>query len=321
MNLKVSLGGTVMKKALSIGALILLFLVSFVLFLFLTFPYEVLKEQVAAELSQQTGYQVRIGDLSPRLPLGLEADNVQVAAPTGGAQVTLKSLTADVSVLSFLVGNLATDITVKAGSGQIDASLRFGMVDLARGVTVPNHVRLTSKNYPLEDAVAFGLSVAANAPGANPMVAPLLSAIGITGFLNGSMDFKLDAKNVAQSTGQAEITLSKAVLKLSNPALGLQDQTLKRALIKAKVENGSVVFDKGSGIVSDELELLTAGRIMLKPTPSASLLDLKVICRLHNGLKDKFGFVMDAMTGNATNDGQITMQVRGPMGQPSVTTF
>ena len=54
-----------MKRTLRIFGLIGLFFVSFLVFLFLTFPYEVLKETVAAEVSKATGYLVRIGDLGP----------------------------------------------------------------------------------------------------------------------------------------------------------------------------------------------------------------------------------------------------------------
>ena len=153
------------------------------------------------------------------------------------------------------------------------------------------------------------------------MVAPLLSAIGFSGQLNGNADFHLAAKNPASSTGQADITLAKAVLKLSHPSLGLPDQVFKKALVKAKIEGGALQIDKNSGFASDELELAMDGKVTLKPQPTASLLDLKIQFRLNKGLKDKFGFLIDAVTGSATSEGQLTMQVRGPMDQPAVTTF
>ena len=84
-------------------------------------------------------------------------------------------------------------------------------------------------------------------------------------------------------------------------------------MIKAKVENGTIVLDKSSGFVSEELELLPDGKVTLKQAPQVSQLDLKVVFRLNKGLKDKFGFLIDAMTGSATSEGQLTMQVRGAM--------
>jgi hypothetical protein len=131
----------------------------------------------------------------------------------------------------------------------------------------------------------------------------------------------LDAKNPIQSTGNADLHLTNAVLKLSHPSLGLPDQVFKKALIKAKVENGSVVIDRSSGFIAEELELLADGKVMLRSQPGASQLDMKIIFRLNAGLKEKFGFLIDAMTGSATSEGRLTMQVRGSLDEPAVTTF
>ncbi len=309
------------RLVLQVVALVALFLVSFVLFLFLTFPYEVLKESLAAEISQSTGYIVRIGDMSADFPLGLTAEAVKIEAPTGAASLSFKTLSVDVSVLKFLLGKVSVELSATAGSGEFELDADFGILDLIANQPVPKHFSFVSKNFPLDDIAGFALNNAASSPTANPMVAPLLSAIGVSALLNGKADFSLDAKNPTQSTGEMEISLAKAVLKLSHPSLGLPDQEFKKASIGAKVEAGNVVFAKNSGFVSDELELLTEGKITLKQQPLNSLLDMKVVFRLNKGLKEKFGFLIDAMTGSATSEGQLTMQLRGPMEQPAVTTF
>ena len=96
---------------------------------------------------------------------------------------------------------------------------------------------------------------------------------------------------------------------------------LKKALIKAKVENGTFILDPSSGIVSDELQLNPEGKITLKSQADASLLDMKIVFKLDRGLKEKFGFLIDAASGNASADGQLTMQVRGPLSGPAVSIF
>ncbi len=317
------LDSAVMKRTLHGLGLLALFLVSFVVFLFLTFPYEVLKEAIAAEVSQASGYSIRIGSMSAGFPLGINSENVRIEAPSSGSVLTLKSLDVDIGLLSLLIGNLATDVEMTAGSpaGELDLDVDFSIFDLIGGTPLPKHIALQAKNFPLDEAFAFGLGVAGNGPNANPMLAPLLSAVGISASLNGVMDFNLNARSPTESSGHADLTLAKAVLKLSHPSLGLPDQTFKRAGFKAKVENGSVVLDKTSGLVSDELEVNMDGKITLKPNAAASLLDLKVLIKLNAGLKEKFGFIMDAVTGSATSEGQLTMQVRGPVENPAVTTF
>jgi hypothetical protein len=314
-----------MKKTLQYLLLFLLFCASFVLFLFVTFPYEVLKESLAAEMSQATGYAVSIGDMSPSLPLGVKAENIKLDAPSGTATLTLSSLSVDINPFMVLLGKLKVNAEVKSGTGAMDVGLDFGLFDLIRGAgsgaVVPNHFLFTAKAFPLDQIAQFGINVVTSGPSANPMVAPLLSAMGISAQLTGKMDFALDSHNPTQSTGDAELKLEKAVLKLSAPALGLPDQKFKKAQLKMKVDAGNVVFDKSSGFISDELELIPDGKIQLKQAPMASVLDLKVVVKLNAGLKEKFGFLIDAVTGSATSEGQLTMQVRGPMEQPAVTTF
>lgn len=312
---------TMAKVVLQVVALIGLFLFSFVLFLFLTFPYEVLKESLAAELSQSTNLVIRIGDMSSNFPLGMTAEKVKIESPNGSASMSFKSLSVDVSVLKFLLGKVAVEVSATEGQGELEVDADFSIFDLIAGNPMPRHFSFHANKFPLDDLVGFALNTASSSPTANPMVAPLLSAIGVSALLNGKADFSLDAKNPTQSTGEAEISLSNAILKLSHPSLGLPDQEFKRAVIKAKVEAGSVVVEKNSGFVSDELELLTEGKVTLKQQPTASLLDVKVVFRLNKGLKEKFGFLIDAMTGSATSEGQLTMQVRGPMEAPAVTTF
>jgi type II secretion system protein N len=311
----------VMKRVLQVGGLVLLFLASFMFFLFMTFPYEVLKESVAAEISQASGYDVRIGEMSADFPLGMTAEKVRIEPAAGGPALTLASLSVDVSVLKFLLGKVAATVEAESGGGKLELGADFGILDLIQQQPVPKRITMNAKNFPLDEAAAFGLNVATSGPNANPMVAPLISAIGVSAQLNGVADFKLDTKDPTQSKGDAEIVFNKAVLKLDHPSLGLPNQVFQKALFKAKVENGSVVVDKSSGFVAEELELLTEGKVTLKQNALASLLDLKVIFRLNKGLKERFGFIIDAVTGNPSSDGQLTMQVRGPLDNPVTTNF
>jgi type II secretion system protein N len=309
------------QRALQITLMIGLFFVSFTFFMFLTFPYEVLKESVAAQLTKETGYTFRIGSMGPALPLGFSGENIHIETQNGSSALDLKGLKFRLELLGLFTGKLGVSAEALAGRGSLNISVNFGLIDLAKGAVIPKRLAIESKNFPLDGIIGFAINVATSSPDANPMVAPLLSAVGVSGELNGTADFKLDAKNPVQSNGQADLKFANAILKLSNPPLELPDQVFRKALIKAKIENGSVVIDRSSGFVADELELLADGKILLKPETGDSQLDLKVIFRLNAGLKDKFGFLIDAVTGSATSEGRLTMQVRGSLDAPAVTTF
>jgi type II secretion system protein N len=309
------------RKTVHIAVLSIIFALSFVIFTILTFPYEVLKETIAAQVSKATGYSVQIGEMSVALPLGVSMENIHVDAQNGAATLDLKGIKARIGLLARMIGRFSVSLELAANKGELDVNINFGLIDLLTGKAVPRRLNVEAKNFPLDGLVNFALSAAASSPTANPMVAPLLSAVGVSGALNGSADFVLDSKDPLQSTGHADLQLANAILKLSHPSLGLPDQKFKKALVKAKVESGSVVIDKSSGFVADELELLADGKIVLKPILGSSMLDLKVVFRLNKGLKEKFGFLIDAMTGSATSEGQLTMQLRGALDQPAVTTF
>jgi hypothetical protein len=311
----------VAPRQLARGAgLVAVFFISFVSFLFFTFPYEVLKETISGEISQSTGYNIQIGDMTSAFPLGIKAKKITLEAP-GGGRLVLDQAKVRVSILAFLIGRISVSADVTSKNGEINLSGALNLFDLIRGVYLPRWVSLDAWEFPLDDCVGFLLNSMSNSPTANPMVAPLLSAIGVRGLLSGNIEFTFDSKNPVQSTGKAEISLKNAMLELSDPTLGLPDQLFKKALLKAKVESGSLVLDKVSGFIAEEVEILPSGKITLKPQMPQSLLDMRVELKLNGGLKEKFGFIIDAVTGTATGDGRLTTQLRGPIAAPAVTTF
>lgn len=308
------------RRILRIAGFFSLFLFSFVIFVYLTFPYEVLKESLAADLSQSTGYAIRIGDLSPALPLGLKAENIEIEAP-GGMTLHISSAAARLTLHKIFFGKLAPTLEITSGKGELDIQSTFKVMDLAGGKFVPRQLAFYAKDFPLDEILAFGLSLAGSGPNANPMLAPIVDAIGVSASLQAKSEFDLDLGSPTQSNGFADINLKNALLKLDHPSLGLPNQAFTKAGIKAKVEGGNVVIDKSSGLIAEELEILVSGKITLRPDAMNSQLDLNMSIALNKGLKEKFGFVIDAMTGSASSEGKLTMSVRGPVAQPQVTMF
>ena len=310
-----------MKKPVRLLMFAGLFIFSFLFFLYLTFPYEVLKETIAAQVSKETGYSIQIGSMGPDLPIGVSADQVRVADPSGTSSVTLDNLTIELGLLSTLLGRVSSDVMVTIGEGKLHVVPSWPILQLLRENLTPRYLEVEATAFPIDQITAFGLSAAANMPDANPMLTPIISAIGLVGKLNANINLDLDGSNPASSSGNAQIALQDAVLQLSDPSLGLPDQAFGKALIKADIVQGNLVVDKSSGFVSEELELLLDGKVALRPQISASPVDLNIVFSLNKGLKEKFGFIVDAMTGKSASDGRITMQVKGPLGRPALTTI
>ena len=103
--------------------------------------------------------------------------------------------------------------------------------------------------------------------------------------------------------------------------MGLPDQVFKKAQINAIIRNGKLQIDDKSGLQSDELRVDLAGNVTIKEQPLASQLDLKIVLALEKGLKEKFGWLIDAVKSTQSGDGQMTVQVRGRIDRPNFTTF
>mgnify|MGYP005710413029 CR=1 FL=1 len=143
------------------------------------------------------------------------------------------------------------------------------------------------------------------------MVAPLLTAIGIAGKLQADIDLDLDQGDPTQSTGKIDVSLKNAKLILSDPTLGLEDETFSKALFKSTLVGGVLTIDKSSGFRSEGLKVDMRGKITLKKRLMASQLDITINLELFKGLKDLLGFIVNFST----------VRVKGTLQRPITETI
>ena len=311
----------VMSRPIRISGLIGLFFISFLFFLYFTFPYGVLKEALRSQIATATGIDVRMKSMGPKFPVGVTADEIEIRSPGSDVPLKFKQLKVSVGLLNLLIGRVGVGVgLVDASGGTLNAGVKMGILGLISGDMLPKSITLESERFPLDNIVKFALSAQANAPDANPMVAPLLKKIGMVGELNADVDFGLDSSDPSKSKGAASIKLNKAILKLNDPALSLPDQQFSKAQVLANLDNGVLAIDQSSGLTAQELELSIKGKVNVKANFMTSPMDLTIGIKLNKGLKDQFGFLVDAFTGSTSN-GEVSLQLKGPLGAPSVTKF
>ncbi|MCX6123488.1 MAG: type II secretion system protein GspN [Proteobacteria bacterium] len=306
-----------MDKITSKIGLIGLFIGTFFLFLYLSFPYGVLKEALASQIQLSTGMGVRIEELGPAFPFGFNARQVELSGG-GGGKVSFKKIGIRLSILQLFLLGLGVNIDIEAANkGSLDVDLKFGILRLLAGKQVlPSLIELDAKTFPLDGLASYALKhvVASGAGGA--MAGPLLGALAFRGSLNGDVSIELDSVAMSQSTGSVNLKFSDAALILSDPSIGLPDQVFKTAQIKGAMAAGALKIEPATRFIADELEIGSDGKINIKNSFMASDLDLKVIVKLTGGLGEKFGWVMDGLSGGASKGGNLSLQVRGTIGSP-----
>lgn len=125
---------TLAKKLLPWLAYGALFWVAFVLFAYLTFPYDRLRDFLVQEVEQprdargrrhDSGTRLEIVDLSPSWFTGVEATGVRIVkqnddADTPPAEMTITELGARVSLLSLLMGDVSVSYAAELAGGRIE---------------------------------------------------------------------------------------------------------------------------------------------------------------------------------------------------------
>ena len=310
-----------MQRILNILVVVGLFFVSFLIFLYMTFPFVVLKESVVAKINNTfPQFNVSIGELV-FYPVGIGAEKLTVEVPESGAKLRLGKLDVGVGLLALLTGRVGVNVELadlKKGTLAVEGYLPIG--NIIGQDFMPRSVGLRADNFSVDSAAEFGLAMGSSGKGANPMVAPLLQALGITGSLDGDVDLQLSADDPSQSRGSVDLQLKQAAIKLNDKSLGLNDQVFTKALVRGSLSNGSLEFDKESGFETSDLFIDLNGKVVLKSQLPNSIFDLSIPLELKGDLLANFGFLLTALVPSS-KEGRATFQIRGPMQRLSFEAF
>lgn len=324
-----------LAKILRYAGLVAFYLFALVVFCFLTFPYERLRDRLVDEFnSRQTGpdpLRLQLESLGAYWIGGVEAKGVQlISAPKrattqlgsdGTAQVPKPSILrvdsahARVSLLSLIFGSVDLSFGAEAFGGTIS-----GTTSESDGTRA---VELTIEDVSLADA-------------------PLLSeAIGLpmTGTVGGTLDFRLPEGKLAKADG----TLNLEIVGLS---AGDGKAKIRDTIALPKVEAGDlkVVGDASEGQLKftdfsakgPDLELIAEGNMRLRDPLPSSLLSLTARFRFTERYQTKseltkvlFGapgssapglFDLDPKNKRAKrSDGFYGYRASGPLSSPSFT--
>lgn len=296
------------------------FVISFLLFLVMTFDYSVLKETITSSISKSTGYHVSVGSLSPSFPIGFQASDVKVDKP-GLSALKIERVSVNLSVLSLVTAKVGVLVRlVDKKNNYVDLDFYIPIFRLFSGNMIPSELAFEAKSFPLDDGVQFFMSSLANDPSTNPLLSPILSEVKFRGALDGKAEFDLDASDPSQSSGNMDIKLIGATLILSAPSLGLPDQKFNKALVKGSLEKGRLTIDNSAGFRSEELGLNMSGNVFLKQSLPLSTMNMRLVLNLSGALKDYLGIMLSALGAGADSD-EVTIQLNGSLTSPQFKSF
>ncbi len=301
----------------------LFFMFWFVTFVYVTFPYDRLKEAIVAAIeaprrtpggsSQPSNMQVSIGSVRPTFFPGISARDVALTflpTKTGERSVTMRMqrVAAHVGLFALAGGNVSADIDIDGMGGRIEAHVDSAMRGARPGL---RDLRVSLEHVRVGE------------------IAPLVSMVGLplSGSLDGTVELHVPDGQVEQSTGATHVTIDDLRIgdghaQYQIPRFG--GITIEQ--IRAGRLDGAITIREGRATIdrftarSPEFTFQMDGRVDLQPVFGESVMNMGVRFQLTDAYRHKSeqaGRIMSVMDivpdlqAARRPDGTLSFRCRG----------
>ncbi|HPW45591.1 MAG TPA: type II secretion system protein GspN [bacterium] len=293
-----------MNKMFKYALYISLFFVSFVIFLYWSLPYSILKDRIVAAIEQQLSnkYEIVVEDFSPYWFTGIDVRGLKVKSLDEGGAELLKVNRAKgrASLTSLIFGSPKISFDLDIGRGEISGS----------AVQSADEILL---NMSLDDVDLKNFDVV----GASTKM-PISSQI------DGRVDLKIDRQRPIRSEGKLELHLDDIKIAATNAKLGelempLPDLVISKgrgSLLKLEIGKGTVTvlsFKLSGG----DLELDITGKIFLSNDIANYRFNLNGTFKASETLEKAlpFLFIVEKQKGE---DGRYPLSITGRLARPLI---
>lgn len=292
------------SKLLRFIAGLFLFVVSFILFLYWFFPYEVIKDRITGMLEQRLGggLAVEIKELKPYWFSGVEINGFTVGEPgeEEKALVDFRKVYARASLFSLLFGSTSVSFDVEVGKGEIVGSVRQS-----------------------DEA----LTIDAEFSDVNLGDLKLISArtgLSIGSKIDGDIELKIDRQRPLHSTGRitlvlADIHMASSEVRLGEVVLPLPELVISKgreSRIRLEIDKGTVNVDSFK-LAGGDLVLDIKGKVFLSSRLENYRFNLDGSFLPSKKLSEALPFMFIIEQGKQ-EDGSYPIAITGRVGRPSI---
>jgi len=293
------------SKLVRFIAFIALFFVSFLLFLYWNFPYEVLKDRIVDAIEGQAGGNVivEVGDLEPYWFTGVEMSELTITEPgtdQAAPFVNFKRVRARASLFSLVFGRPSISFSIQLGGGEISG-------------VVKQSEDMLSIDADL-DKVDLG----------NLRIIAARSGLSITSRIDGEISLRIDRQRSVRSTGKISLAISEfkiaaSELKLGEMAMPLPDLVLSKgrdSQIKLDVGKGTINLENFK-LAGGDLKIDLKGKVFLSQKAENYRFNLNGSFSASKKLADALPFIF-IIEQQKLEDGSYPLTVSGRFAKPSI---
>ena len=274
-----------------------LFLCFFIVFLYLTFPYDAVKNALVNQIEQSAPVRIEIEKLTPYRVTGLRAQNVRISSAEEPYDLLFRVDSARVRMhlLPLLAFTIRADVDLYSFGGGIAGQVVWKGSQIAMG-----------GNFKDLDLARIGADKQLKKYG----------EIRITGKLDGN--FETYFNNQERTRNRGKIRLEYRNLKIANstilgntfPEIVFKDPSV----IQLSLTNRFFRIDEWS-LTSDNLDIKATGRITLRDQIENSRFNLKFSVKPSEVVEDSFG-MFGMLLPEADDEGYYNFTFSGTAKNP-----
>jgi type II secretion system protein N len=295
-----------MTKFFKYIAYIILFVVSFVIFLYWVFPYDSLKVRLISGIERQLGggIEVEAEELDTYWFSGVEISKLTFSSrdDAGNARqvLFLDKARLRASLTSLLIGSPRISYFIRAGDGEIEG-----------------------RAHQTEEGFEFSANFDAFNIGAFKMLSTVLG-LKLKGTIDGSVEMSINQQHLVRTAGEIDLRLDDFVLDQSEAHLGPMDVPLPKLLItkgsgsqiKGKIDKGQVALDS-IALKGGDLQLDISGKIFLSNTFANSRFNVRGSFKTSPALEKALPFLFIVEKQKAA-DGSYPLSITGRLTSPVI---
>lgn len=316
----------VVKKWLRYSALAI---TSFFFFLYLTFPYGVLKEVIVDRVTQEiqkSGMPIRLSieSLDPYWVTGIQLKNLSINNVTADSvSLKLSRVRLYLNPFSLIIGRVSFSLNVMQGEGLAVIKLSIPISTLLSGHPSPRSANIELRSFSVDPFFKHALALAAGSKDpAMLLVAPLVSKTSIGGKLTGNVGFaNPNPEHFGDATGNFEVSVADGFLHINDETLKIRKQSFKTASLDLKFEGNALVVGKGTKFAAEDIELALDGKFILPDLSRQSTqAEINLELTMRDKIQESLGFIVPNMLRcPALTEGVLKASLSGPLGSMTCT--
>lgn len=305
--------------------------ISFLFFLYLSFPINVVKEVAVSKVNEmfiQRRMPVRlsVASLKFKFPVGVALEDIQVMNVTDSdATVKIGRVAASLNMLPIFAGKLDASVRVTQSGGSLEVNVSDSLYSIFKMATAKN-VRLPSgqldvtfTNFEIKSLVANALAYvkAQDNPNLKTIEPFLKTEIGgqITGL--STVELPPVGDSFDRASANVDLKLVKAYLAFKDESIQIPQQDFSAARIKVNLAKKSLEITPDTKFIANDIGVDIAGRMNISDALSVNDVNLKLALTLKGKIEEQFKYLLPAVFGcdqSKMADGKMDFELTGSFG-------